>query len=111
MEEERENIFSCLAVNDRSDAADADETSFLSLVAALPENEQNELSRLHRELKMEIYKIRALNETFLDYLNEAKTMAAAYISAVCPARGGQLYTRKGRTASPDLRSVVINNRF
>jgi len=52
-----------------------------------------------------------LNETFLAYLNEAKTLATAYISTVCPDRGGKLYTSKGRTVAPDLKSIVINNRF
>jgi hypothetical protein len=55
--------------------------------------------------------MRALNETFMAYLGEAKTIAAAYLEAVCPARGGKLYTRKGRRVSQDLRSMVFNNRF
>ena len=60
---------------------------------------------------METLKMRALNETFMAYLSEAKTMAAAFLEAVYPARGGKLYTRKGRRVSQDLRSMVFNNRF
>jgi hypothetical protein len=84
---------------------------FYAAVAVLPVEESRELSRLYRELKMETLKMRALNETFLAYLNEAKALASAYIETVCPARGGKLYTRKGRKASQDLKSIVFNNRF
>jgi hypothetical protein len=87
------------------------ETPFYAAISELPDQERAELSRLYRELKMETLKMRALNETFLVYLNEAKNLAAAYLEAVCPARGGKLYTRKGRKVSQDLRSIVINNRY
>ena len=84
---------------------------FHAAIKDLPAEESSELSRLYRELKMETLKMRALNETFLAYLNEAKALATAYIETVCPARGGKLYTRKGRKASQDLKSIVFNNSF
>jgi hypothetical protein len=84
---------------------------FYAVIAGLAVEESRELSRLYRELKMETLKMRALNETFLAYLNEAKALAAAYIETVCPARGGKLYTRKGRRVSQDLKSIVLNNSF
>ena len=55
---------------------------FYAALPALPAEESRELSRLYRELKMETLKMRALNETFLAYLNEAKAVAAAYIETV-----------------------------
>ena len=109
LDQEREDIFACLG--DFSRNQEDEEYSFSSLISALPEIERKALSCLHRELKMELLKMRALNETFIDYLNEAKTLASAFITAVCPARGGKLYTNKGKAVSPDLRSIVINNRF
>ena len=87
------------------------ERPFYAAIMALPVEERRGLSNLYRELKMETLKMKALNETFLAYLNEAKTMTAAYIEAVCPDRGGKLYTSKGRRASQDLKSIVFNNRF
>jgi hypothetical protein len=60
---------------------------------------------------METIKTRAMNEVFLNSLNEAKTMAAAYLEAVFPARGGKLYTRKGAEASKDLKSMVFNHQL
>jgi hypothetical protein len=84
---------------------------FDAAILELPDEERMELSRPYRELKMETLKMRALNETFLVYLNEAKSLAAAYLEAVCPARGGKLYTRKGRKVNQDLKSIVFNNRY
>jgi hypothetical protein len=87
------------------------ETPFYAEILKLPDEQRMELSRLYRELKTETLKMRTLNETFLVYLNEAKNLAAAYLETVCPARGGKLYTRKGRKVSQDLRSIVFNNRY
>jgi len=87
------------------------ETPFYTAISELPDEQRMELSRLYRELRMETMKMRALNETFMVYLNEAKNLAAAYLETVCPARGGKLYTRKGRKVTQDLRSIVINNRY
>ncbi|MDR0497099.1 MAG: hypothetical protein LBH42_05750 [Treponema sp.] len=101
LEDERALLFSALN----------GERPFYASIMLLPLEERRELSFLYRELKMETLKMRAVNETFLAYLNEAKTLAAAYIEAVCPARGGKLYTRKGRKTSQDLKSIVFNNRF
>ena len=88
-----------------------EEKPFYAAIMGLPVQERRQLSYLYRELKMETFKMRAMNETFLAYLNEAKTLAAAYIEAVCPARGGKLYTRQGGKVSQDLKSIVFNNRF
>ena len=108
LEEERIGLFSGLEAGISETPA---EKPFYTLLSNLPLDESREIARLYRELKTETYRMRALNESFLAYLNEAKTMAAAYLEAVCPARGGKLYTRKGGRVSQDLRSMVINNNF
>ena len=109
LEEERVKIF--LIIREGFGPDNSEEKPFYALISRLPMAEGRELSRLYRELKMESLKMRAINENFLAYLNEAKTIAQAYLEAVCPARGGKLYTRRGRRVSQDLRSMVINNRF
>ena len=113
LEDNRVRLFSALASVPAGSGCPgaAGEKPFYALISRLPMEEGRELSRLYRELKMETLKIRALSETFLAYLNEAKTLAAAYLEAVCPARGGKLYTRRGSKVSQDLRSIVFNNRF
>ena len=97
--------------SDKNHSPTLEEKPFYALIMQLPMEQGRELSRLYRELKMETLKLRAMNESFMAYLNEAKTMAAAYLEAVCPARGGKLYTRRGRRVSQDLRSMVFNNHF
>ena len=114
LEDERLLLFSALNVQSDTQSPSSGETGekpFYALIAKLPLDESRVLSRLYRELKMETLKVQAMNESFTTYLNEARTLAAAYLEAVCPARGGKLYTRKGRRVSQDLRSIVINNRF
>ena len=121
LEDERAGLFKALdetfnegpsTNGDNSSTAWAiEEKPFYALIMRLSSLERKELSRLYRELKMETLKMRALNETFLAYLNEAKHLASSYLEAVCPARGGKLYTRKGRRVNQDLRSIVFNNRF
>ena len=116
LESERASLFSALASSSLKSGAlqepwIIEERPFYASIMVLPIEERRDLSRLYRELKVETLKMRALNETFLAYLNEAKALAAAYLEAVCPSRGGKLYTRRGRKASQDLKSIVFNNRF
>jgi len=110
LEDQRIEIFSALS-RLCGNGGDSEERPFYTLIINLPAEENRELSRLYRELKLETLKMRSLNESLLTYINEAKTMAAAYLEAVCPARGGKLYTRKGQRVSQDLKSMVLNNHF
>jgi hypothetical protein len=107
LEAERTGLFTALAAEKAPHLGPL--PPFYALAAKLPENERRELSGLYRTLKMETLKIRALNENFLSYLYEAKTMAAAYMDAVFPARGGKVYTRKGGEAARELKSMVLNS--
>ena len=112
LEDERAQLFTALAtISSKGGRSAIEEMPFYTTIMVLPLEERRLLSDLYRELKMETLKMRALNETFLTYLNEAKNITAAYIEAVCPARGGKLYTRKGRRVSQDLKSIVVNNSF
>ena len=110
LEEERALHFSALT-SEPGTSWSIEERPFYAAILDLPVGERMELSRLYRELKMETLKMRALNETFMAYLNEAKNLAASYLEAVYPDRGGKLYTSKGRKVKQDLRSIVFNNRF
>ncbi|MCL2320069.1 MAG: hypothetical protein FWC45_08285 [Treponema sp.] len=92
-------------------SGDVETKSFYAMISGLSSEESLKLSRLYLDLKMETLKMRAMNENFLAYLNEAKTLASAYLEAVCPARGGKMYTRRGHRVSQDLRSMVFNNSF
>jgi hypothetical protein len=85
------------------------ESSFYALIAAkLSPKECREISGLYRELKMETLKVKILNDTFMSYIDELRTMTAAWLEAVFPVQGGKLYTRKGLQATRDLCSVMLN---
>jgi hypothetical protein len=107
LDAERAGLFAALAAGKAANLGPL--PPFYALAAKLPENQRRELTGLYRTLKIETIKMRAMNETFLDYLNEAKTTAAAYMDAVFPARGGKVYTRKGGEAARELTSIVLNS--
>ena len=73
LEDERVRLFASLSNTPEA----AEEKTFNAIISHLSMDESREFSRLHRELKMETLKMRALNESFLTYLNEARIMAAA----------------------------------
>ena len=110
LDDERATLFSALAqsIYGIMDSARNQFPPFYTLASRLPEDERRELSRLYRIIKIETLKMQALNESFLDYLNEAKTAASACIEAAFPARGGKLYNRKGSKNDQDLKSMVFN---
>jgi hypothetical protein len=111
LEEERAGLFSALAPRAGGESLSGEKTEsppFYELACGLPQVQRRELSLLYRTLKMETLKMRVFNESFLGYLLESKTMAAAYLEAVFPARGGKLYTRKGSQVKGDLKSMVLN---
>ena len=118
-EEERIKLFSSLTQKNISNDKNKDsgellgeeDVPFYVLIMNLPDEQRKELSYQYRELKMEVYKMRAINETVLAYLGEAKNLASAYIEAVCPARGGKLYTKNGIRVSQDLKSMVLNDHY
>jgi len=84
---------------------------FAAYIAKFPLQESAELSRLYRAMKAQAFRVKIVNESFAAYLSEARSLTAAYLEAVCPSRGGKLYTRKGSKVSQDLKSMVVNNRL
>jgi hypothetical protein len=108
LDAERDALFSGLAGRLETGAGEA--PAFYALAALLPKDQQRELCGLYRAIKMETLKMRVFNETLINYLHESRTMAAAYLEALFPARGGKLYTRKGDRINGDLKSMVLNRR-
>jgi hypothetical protein len=106
LDAERDALFSGLA--ERLKPGTGEAPAFYALAALLPEARQRELCGLYRALKMEALRMRVFNETFTNYLHEYRTMAAAYLEALFPARGAKLYTRKGGRIDGDLKSMVLN---
>jgi len=81
---------------------------FYTLVSKLPEDERRELSRLYRALKIETLRMQALNESFINYINEARIAASSYLEAAYPCRWSKVYNRKGNKTDQDFKSMIFN---
>jgi hypothetical protein len=89
----------------------AGETAFYALISRFPEDKAKELGELYRKLKLETLKTRMANDALLRYLNEGRSMVAAFLEAAFPDRKGRLYSRWGRQIQADMRSMVLNRSF
>ncbi|MDR0589757.1 MAG: hypothetical protein LBG25_04350 [Spirochaetaceae bacterium] len=88
-----------------------EKAAFYALTARLPEAERAALTAAYRTLKMEILRLRLMNNSLTEYLSEAKCAAAAFLEAVFPDRKGRLYSRRGIQRPADMRSMVLNHSF
>jgi hypothetical protein len=105
LDRERAEIFAGFAQNlgFKSEGA-----RFYSYAARLPEGERRELSDLYRQIKMRTLETRLANEALTEYLGEIQAVVSGFLEAVFPDRRGNLYTRRGKAVSPDMRSLVLN---
>ncbi|MDR2740376.1 MAG: flagellar protein FlgN, partial [Treponema sp.] len=103
LEEERVRFFSALG---ETNPGIDEKTGFYAFTARLPEAERTELTAAYRKLKTETLKMRLLNNSLMEYLNEARTTVAAFLEAVFPDRKGRLYSRRGIQKPADMRSMV-----
>ena len=108
LDEERHALFTALA-GSGSDPANL--PPFYTLITRLPEEERRELSRLYRVIKLETLRMQALNESFLNFVNEARTAASSFLEAALPCRYGKLYTKEGAQTAQDLKSLVFNHQI
>ncbi|MDR1411061.1 MAG: hypothetical protein LBI91_02510 [Spirochaetaceae bacterium] len=112
LEQEREAVFAALAEkNEENGAAFAREAGFYALAARLPVEEQKLLTGLYRNLKLVIFKAGIENSALANYLNGIHGIVSDFIAAAFPDRRGKLYTRRGRQAHADMRSMVLNRQF
>jgi hypothetical protein len=68
-------------------------------------------SELKRCLKAEINKIRWTGEAVERYLEEQRALTDAFIEAIYPEKRGTLYSRCGKRATADMRSLVFNQTY
>ncbi|MDR1787945.1 MAG: hypothetical protein LBR16_05790 [Treponema sp.] len=83
-------------------------TPFYALCAVLTESERIEMGKLYRELKFEAVKVKMMQQSFVQYLEEIKNVAAAFIESAFPSRGGKLYSALGSRIPADMRSMIVN---
>jgi hypothetical protein len=91
--------------------AGGDKGCFYAMTAKLPVEQRNELTAIYRSLKLESLGLRMSNETFMNYLAEARTAIADFFEMAFPDRGGKIYTQRGIPFSHDMRSMVLDRRF
>jgi hypothetical protein len=84
---------------------------FYALISHLREEERNELSAIYRNLKLEVLRLRIVNEAFMAYLIGIRTTINDFISLAFPERSGKIYTKNGSHFSHDMRSIVLNRSF
>jgi hypothetical protein len=108
LESERVCFFSALG---EISAHNDEKAGFYTLIARLPETERTALTAAYRTLKTETFRMRLINNSLMEYLNEARTAVAAFLEAVFPDRKGRLYSRRGIQKPADMRSMVVNHSF
>jgi hypothetical protein len=114
LEAERAGIFADIVPEkSRGQASeqDAEALNFYTLISRFPEDKRKELGELYRKLKQEALKTRMANDALLRYLNEGRTVIAAFLEAAFPDRKGKLYSRWGKQIRTDMRSMVLNRSF
>jgi hypothetical protein len=68
-------------------------------------------AELKRGLKAEIGRIRGTGEAIARYLDEQRTLVGGFIEALYPEKRGTIYSRCGKRAVADMRSLVFNEAF
>jgi hypothetical protein len=73
--------------------------------------ETAQTAALKRCLKAEINKIRWTGEAITRYLEEQRALTGAFIEAIYPEKRGAVYSRSGKRAAADMRSLVLNQAY
>jgi hypothetical protein len=68
-------------------------------------------AELKRRLKAEINKVRWTGEAIARYLEEQRALTDAFIEAIYPEKRGAIYSRYGKRAAADMRSLVLNQTY
>jgi hypothetical protein len=68
-------------------------------------------AELKRGLKTEINQIRGTGEVIARYLDEQRTLVGGFIEALYPEKRGTIYSRGGKRADADMRSLVFNEAY
>jgi hypothetical protein len=108
LEAERVRFFS---TQGKTSSGNDENAGFYAITARFPLAERAELHAVYRTLKLEILRVRLINNSLMEYLNEARNAVDAFFEAMFPDRKGQLYSRRGVRKLADMRSMVLNHSF
>jgi hypothetical protein len=104
LEAERARIFAEFA----GPGSERESVGFYALASRLAEAERRELTELYRRLKLDALKVRLANDALTTYLADARATLSGFMEAAFPDRKGRIYSRRGRTVHPEMRSIVLD---
>lgn len=87
------------------------EGRFFETLQKLPEETQDNLARLHRELKLQTIGLRGLSEGLAAYVQTAGALVRAVVHELQPALKGRLYSRSGSPRTAQAQPLVLNTQF
>jgi hypothetical protein len=105
LESDRVELFKA-AYDEKGEATD-----FYSMILQLAPEQRSRITEVYRNLKIEFFKVRMVNDTLTTYLNEAKTVVTSFLEAAFPERRSQVYSRSGVPIPLDMRSLIVNQSF
>lgn len=106
LEERRHSLWS-----EVQKAALGREGRFFETLQKLPEEHQETLARLHRELKLQTIGLRGLSEGLAAYVQTAGALVRAVVHELQPALKGRLYSRSGSPRTAQAQPLVLNTQF
>jgi len=105
LENEREQIFS-------QSLGDVDPSSrFYAFTARLSEEQRKEITEIYRSMKLETLKVKTAGEALMSYIADARIVTNGIVEAAFPEKKAKTYSPYGTKASPDMRSMVLNQQF
>jgi hypothetical protein len=104
LEAERARLFAEFANN----GGERESVGFYALASRLADADRRELTELYRRLKLDALKVRLANDALTTYLSDARATLSGFMDAAFPDRKGRLYSRRGRTVHPEMRSIVLD---
>lgn len=84
---------------------------FFETLQQLPEDHQETVSRLHRELKIQTMGLRGLSEGLAAYVQTAGAIVRAVVHELQPGLRGRLYSRSGSPRTAQAQPLVLNTHY
>lgn len=87
------------------------EGRFFETLQALPAEHQDDVARLHRELKLQSLGLRGLSQGLAAYVQTAGAVVRAVVQELQPQLKGRLYSRSGSPRTAQAQPLVLNTHF
>lgn len=105
LEKERARLFSEL---NNELVGKQEKIGFYALASRLDPERRRQITDLYRRLKLDVLKIRLMNENLHQYITTNRMIISDFLHAAFPDRKGKLYSRQGREIHAEMRSIVLD---